>query len=121
MQKPQPVTSVVKTFHCLAHPTQQENLERLREMFPKKSSDDLMQALRFHGNVSAAALSLSTTVPEAHEVDVSSDDDKLLQPTFSPSKSKIVSLQSLLKELGKNVSQEKVKVTIEFLPLITWC
>ena len=27
-------------------PTQQENLEQLREMFPKKSRDELMQALR---------------------------------------------------------------------------
>ena len=94
-------------------PTKQENVEQLREMFPKKSSDDLMQALRFHGNVCAAALSLSSTVPEAHEDDVSSDDDSLLQPTFFPSESKIDSLKSLLKELGKNMSQEKVKVTIE--------
>ena len=72
-----------------------------------------MQALRFHGNICAAALSLSSTVPEAHEDDVSSDDDSLLQPTFSPSESKIDSLKSLLNELGKNMSQEKVKVTIE--------
>ncbi|XP_068752902.1 uncharacterized protein [Montipora capricornis] len=94
-------------------PTQQENLEQLREMFPNKNSNDLMQAIRFHGNVCAAALSLSSTVPEAHEDDVSSDDDRLLQPTFSPSESKIDSLKSLLKELGKNMSEEKVKVTIE--------
>jgi len=93
-------------------PTQQENLEQLREMFPKKSRDELMQALRFHGNVHAAALSLSSTAPEAHE-DVSSDDDSLLQPAFLPSESKIDSLQSLLMELGKNMGQEKVKVTIE--------
>ena len=73
-------------------PTQQENLEELRKMFPKKSSDELMQALRFHGNICIAALSLSSTVPEADEDDVSSDDDSLLQPTFSPSESKIDSL-----------------------------
>ena len=94
-------------------PTQQENLEQLREMFPNKNSNDLMQAIRFHGNVCAAALSLSSTVPEAHEDNVSSDDDSLLQPTFSPSESKIDSLKSLLKELGKNMCEEKVKVTIE--------
>ena len=93
-------------------PTQQENLEQLREMFPKKSSYELMKALRFHANVHAAALSLSSTAPEAHE-DVSSGDDSLVQPTFLPSESKIDSLQSLLMELWKNMSQEKVKVTIE--------
>ncbi|PFX25073.1 ATP-dependent DNA helicase PIF1 [Stylophora pistillata] len=94
-------------------PPQRENVEQLKEVFPEKSSDDLMQALRFNGNVCTAALSLSSTVTEAHNDDVSSDDDSLLQPTFSPSGSKIDSLQSLLKELGKNMSQEKVKVTIE--------
>lgn len=94
-------------------PTQQENLEQLREMFLKKNSNVLMQAIRFHGNVCAAALSVSSTVPEAHEDDVNSDDDSLLQSTFSPSETKIDSFKSLLKELGKNTSEEKVKVTIE--------
>ena len=72
-----------------------------------------MQALSLHGNVRAAALSLSSNVPQAHEDDVSNDDDSLLPPSFPPSKGKIDSLQSLLKELGKNMRQEKVKVKIE--------
>lgn len=71
-------------------------------MFPKKNSNDLMQAIRYF-----------STVPEAHEDDVSSDDDSLFQSTFSPSETKIDSFKSLLKELGRNISEEKVKVTIE--------
>ena len=73
-------------------------------MFPKKSSDDLIQALRFDGNISTAALSFSSTVPEAHEDDVGSDNDSLLQPTFSPSDSKIDSLKPLLKEIESRQS-----------------
>lgn len=82
-------------------------------MFSEKNSNHLVQALSLHGNVRAAALSLSSNVPQAHEDDVSNDDDSLLPPSFPPLKGKIDSLQSLLKELGKNMSQEKVKVKIE--------
>ena len=80
------------------------------EMFPDKSRDDLVRALSLHGTVGAVALSLSSNLPED---DFSSDDDSLLQPSFPPSKEKIDSLQSLLKELGKNMSEERVKVKIE--------
>ena len=75
-----------------------------------KSRDDLVRALGLHRTVSAWALSLSNNVPED---DFSGDDDSLLQPSFPPSKDKIDSLQSLLKQLGKNMSQERVKVKIE--------
>ena len=69
-----------------------------------------MRALGLHRTVSAWALSLSSNVPED---DFRRDDDSLLLPSFPPSKDKIDSLQSLLKELGKNMSQERVKVKIE--------
>ena len=75
-----------------------------------KSRDDLVRALGLHRTVSAWALSLSSNVPED---DFRRDDDSLLLPSFPPSKDKIDSLQSLLKELGKNMSQERVKVKIE--------
>ena len=90
--------------------TEEETLQQLMEMFPDKSRDDLVRALSLHGTVGAVALSLSSNLPED---DFSSDDDSLLQPSFPPSKDKIDSLQSLLKELGKNMSEERVKVKIE--------
>lgn len=99
---------------------EQENLKQLREMFPAKSNDNLTQALSLYGNVQLAALSLSlsSAVPESCEVDESSDDDSLLLPPFSPSESStstsnIDSLQSLLKELVKNMDDETVKIKIE--------
>ena len=69
-----------------------------------------MRALGLHRTVGAWPLSLSSNVPED---DFSRDDDSLLQPSFPPSKDKIDSLQSLLKEVGKNMSQEGVKVKLE--------
>ena len=90
--------------------TEEETLQQLMEMFSDKSRDDLVRALSLHGTVGAVALSLSSNLPED---DFSSDDDSLLQPSFPPSKEKIDSLQSLLKELGKNMSEERVKVKIE--------
>ena len=69
-----------------------------------------MRALGLHRTVSAWALSLSSNVPED---DFRRDDDSLLLPSFPPSKDKIDSLQSLLKEVGKNMSQEGVKVKLE--------
>ena len=75
-----------------------------------KSRDDLVRALGLHRTVGAWPLSLSSNVPED---DFSRDDDSLLQPSFPPSKDKIDSLQSLLKEVGKNMIQEGVKVKLE--------
>ena len=72
--------------------------------------DDLVRALGLHRTVSAWALSLSSNVPED---DFKRDDDSLLLPSFPPSKDKIDSLQSLLKEVGKNMSQEGVKLKLE--------
>ena len=69
-----------------------------------------MRALGLHRTVGAWPLSLSSNVPED---DFSRDDDSLLQPFFPPSKDKIDSLQALLKEVGKNMSQEGVKVKLE--------
>ena len=56
------------------------------------------------------SLSLTSNVPED---DFSSDDDSLLHPPFRPSNGKIGSSKSLLNELGKNMSQERIKIKIE--------
>ena len=79
--------------------TKQESLAQLMAMFPKKSRDDLLQALSLHGTINKTALSLSTAT--LHEVYDNSDDD--LQPTFAPT------LVSLLKELEKNMRKKSLK------------
>lgn len=91
--------------------TNQEELDRLREMFPEKSSSILQHALTCHGSVSRAALSLSSqNLP--YEIDEDEDDDEsLLKPTFLPAKAD--SLEAVLKELQKGLSTQKENLRVD--------
>lgn len=80
-----------------------DELSQLREMFPSKPIDCLHDSLAVHGSVTKAALSLSGA-----EVDV--DDSDLDQSAFDTAPE---SLQAIIEELKKQLSDEKEEVKVE--------
>ena len=92
-------------YPALAGPSfvNDDELSQLREMFPSKPIDCLRDSLVVHGSVAKAALSLSGA-------DVGVDDSDLYQSAFDTAPE---SLQAIIEELKKQLSDEKEKVKVE--------
>ena len=95
---------------CSSSSTHQEDLNRLKEMFPNTSYDALGHALLLHGTVDKAALSLSAIA--SAQVSISDDEDDEIIASIS-SLPQETSLSSILKGLEEGLSKEKEKLRVE--------
>ena len=93
---------------CSSSPTHQEDLNRLKEMFPNTSYDAVGHALLLHGTVDKAALSLSAIA--SSQVSISDDDEIISSISLLPQET---SLSSILKGLEEGLSKEKEKLRVE--------
>ena len=96
---------------CSSSPTHQEDLNRLKEMFPNTSYDALGHALLLHGTVDKAALSLSAIASSQVSISDDDEDDEIISSI--PLLPQETSLSSILKGLEEGLSKEKEKLRVE--------
>ena len=96
---------------CSPSPTHQEDLNRLKEMFPNTSYDALGHALLLHGTVDKAALSLSAIASSQVSISDADEDDEIISSI--PLLPQETSLSSILKGLEEGLSKEKEKLRVE--------
>ena len=95
---------------CSSSPTHQEDLNRLKEMFPNTACDAL-HALSLHETVDKAALSLSAIASSQVSISDDDEDDEIISSiSLLPQET---SLSSILKGLEEGLSKEKEKLRVE--------
>lgn len=87
-------------------PTEGEKLIQLTETFPSHSQHELLEALAVHNTVTMTTLALSTATTN----ESSDTESDLMQPTFLPRKSDVLTLRDILNKLQSSFGPDKEKV-----------